>query len=128
MLPAARVAFVVYAVVLFYATHRPNLVIDGPIERTDLVVHVGAFGLWTLLLAATGWAGAWRTGLGRLRVLAIASVYAAADEASQAIPVFRRVFGFDDMAANVLGVVLAVAGLWALARLLPGRAEGGPGA
>ena len=113
---AFRVAFVIYAAVLAYATHRPNLVIDGPIERTDLVIHVGAFCVWTMLLIATRWPGAWTSRAAVLRAGMIGLVYAVVDESTQAIPFFRRVFGFDDMAANAAGVILAVLVALALIR------------
>ena len=103
-----RIAFVAYALVLFIATHKPRVDVNVvPGFRLDLFVHAGAFGLWTLLLAATGWLGDPRTVRGFLLLVAVAVAYAVADEASQAVPIFERVFDLRDMAANVSGALLA---------------------
>ena len=93
-------AFWFYALTLIVLTHWPRLDIGEPIPRPDLYIHVVAFGLWTCLLA----------GLVRpLLVLGlIASVYAAFDESTQAIPIVHRHAGWSDFAANLFGVWLAV--------------------
>lgn len=97
-----------YALVLFTATHWPALRIDGPVPRTDLWAHLGAFGLWALLAAGCGFFGAWRgwKNLGLAWVLGVA--YAGADELLQAIPALQRTCAWDDWFADVLGVTLGV--------------------
>ncbi len=100
--------FVLYALALLVATHWPKLSIQGPIERPDLFIHAGAFGLWTLLLVASGFFG---RVLARRNILisgAIGAVYAPLDEVSQSIPILGRVAAVDDALANLLGVSLAV--------------------
>lgn len=104
-----RAAFWCYAVLLFVATHWPRLELPHVvIERTDIVVHMGAFGLWTLLLIASEYTGLWlsRTSIGRAWLIGI--VYCAFDEATQAIPFIRRTAAWDDWAADVGGVTAAV--------------------
>ena len=103
-----RIAFVAYAVVLFIATHKPGVDVNVvPGIRLDLFIHAGAFGLWALLLGLTGWLG--DVGRARQAVLLalISSAYAVVDEATQAVPIFDRVFDVRDMAANVGGALLA---------------------
>lgn len=112
-----RVIFAGYAALLFVGTHWPNLQIRGPVERSDLWVHLGAFGMWTLLAAACGFFGpvfssrnlflTWLTALG----------YACIDEGLQAIPALGRTCAWDDLAFNALGISLAIAGMWGVGRL-----------
>lgn len=112
--PAARAAFVVYALILFTLTHWPNLKVDAGIPRTDLWAHATGYAGWTMLLLATAWLGprwTWRNV--RLGV-PIALVYAGLDEASQGIPGLGRFVTWEDFAANTLGVGIG-AGVWALA-------------
>ncbi|MFI4898797.1 MAG: hypothetical protein ACIARR_13365 [Phycisphaerales bacterium JB059] len=105
--PVRRAAFVLYALTLLVATHWPQLSIRGPIERPDLVIHVGAFGLWTLLLILAAFFG---RAFSRRNILvggAIGAVYAPLDELSQGLPGLERVVAVDDAMANLLGVFLA---------------------
>lgn len=115
-----RVAFVTYVPVLFAGTHWPNLELpaDG---RPDLMVHLVAFGLWTVLLIGAGFFGpalSWRN---IFRAAPVAVVYTALDEASQAVPVLNRHAALDDFAANLLGILLAFAGAAALMKMRGGR-------
>ena len=115
----ARVAFVAYALVLFIATHKPGVDVNVvPGLRLDLFVHAVAFGLWTMLLGLTGWLGDVRTLHGTLAVLGVGVAYAVVDEASQAVPIFDRVFDVKDMLANAGGAALAVAVLGFVLRRL----------
>lgn len=111
-----RTAFIVYTIVLLYATHRPQLTIDGPVARSDLYVHVLAFGLWTALLWGAG--ARTRAMRWRMRYIALCAViglaFGATFEATQAIPLVGRQFDVTDMAANAVGA-LAVACMLALA-------------
>ncbi|MBX3379507.1 MAG: VanZ family protein [Phycisphaeraceae bacterium] len=112
-----RPVFAGYALLLFTGTHWPNLQIRGPVERTDLWVHLGAFGTWAALAAACGFFGpvfskrnltlSWMTAVG----------YACIDEGLQAIPALGRTCAWDDLAFNVLGISLAIGGMWGLGRL-----------
>lgn len=114
-----RVVFVVYAITLFIATHKPGVDVNVvPGIRLDLFIHAGAFGLWTLLLGATGWLGdVGRTGRAVLLAV-IGSAYAVLDESTQAVPIFDRVFDLRDMAANVGGALLASVAACVVARVL----------
>jgi len=112
---ARRAAFILYAVVLFLGTHWPKLVVEGA-GRPDLFVHVAAFMLWTIALGLTGWLGSPLRLVPRLWIGAVAIAYAAVDESLQAIPALSRHAGFDDFAANVVGVLLGVGSLFVAGR------------
>lgn len=105
----ARLVFLTYALVLFVGTHWPALDIrvEG-IERPDLFVHFGVFGIWIVLLWTTGLVGSidrWST----LPVLALVGCgYSAIDERLQAIPWMRRTCAWDDLQANWIGIGLGV--------------------
>ena len=104
-----RQIFVAYALLLFVATHWPQLRISGPPIRSDLIMHVVAFGTWAFLFAAAHWIGNWNSWRGLSWPLAISIVYAAIDEGLQAIPALGRTCAWDDFAANCGGVVLGIA-------------------
>lgn len=114
-----RVVFVAYAVVLFVATHKPGVDVNVvPGWRLDLLIHMAAFGLWTFLLGLTGWAGDARR-LGDLFVLmAVGVAYGVADESTQALPIFDRVFDWTDMVANSAGAILASVLVFVVLRVL----------
>jgi len=101
---ALRAVFWVFAVALFVATHWPALKVEGPVERTDLWAHLAAFGLWAALLAFCGYFGRPLSARNVLRSGAVATLYACLDEGLQAIPALQRTFGWDDLAADILGV------------------------
>lgn len=82
---------------LLTATHWPGVAIDGPIERTDLLIHAAVFAVWAGLLAAA-------TGLRLPALLVIGVLFAAFDESTQ--PLFNRVFDWTDLAADAAGVTL----------------------
>jgi hypothetical protein len=110
-------AFVVYTLVLLTATHWPGLSVQGPVSRTDLIIHVGAFLTWTALLGFSGLVGraVWR--------LAVAgAAFAVFDETTQ--PLFDRQFDWLDLAADFAGVGLACLTLWSLWRR-PAAERGG---
>jgi hypothetical protein len=102
-----RGAFVAYACLLFVATHWPNLRIRGG-GRPDLLVHASVFALWTALLIAAGLFGPALSRRNLLTVAAIAPLYAAFDEVSQAIPALGRTAAFDDYLFDLVGVALAL--------------------
>lgn len=122
----ARLAFWLYAIVLFTATHWPNLRIESNlVDRPDILIHMAAFGLWTALLIATGYLApgaseplaesrgvrGWLHIVTRPRAIVLviltALVYAAIDEASQGVPGLGRTVAWDDYGANSAGIVAA---------------------
>jgi hypothetical protein len=101
-----RIAFVVYTITLLTATHWPGLAVKGPFSRTDLMVHLGAFGLWTLLLGMTGWVRSKTCVRRRALIVGLIGMgFGAFDELTQ--PLFRRVFDWLDLGADMSGAVLA---------------------
>lgn len=118
-----RIAFGLYALVLFAATHKPGVTVDVvPGWRLDLFIHAGAFGAWAFLLGLTGWYDLSRP-RGVAALLAIGIGYALFDEGTQAIPIFGRVFDPTDAVANVTGAVVG-----GLAAAFVGRAMARRGA
>ena len=85
-----RAAFWIYVPILFTATHWPRLEIPLPGNRPDLVIHVGAFGLWAALLIGAGFFGPPLSRRNIGAALAVAPAYAALDEGLQAIPFVHR--------------------------------------
>ncbi|MCB9840766.1 MAG: VanZ family protein [Phycisphaeraceae bacterium] len=115
-----RIALGAFVVILATATHWPKLRIVGPVPRTDLWLHLGAFGTLGVLVASAGMVGRVGSRKNSIASWGLAIAYAALDESTQAIPGLGRTAGLDDFAANATGVtlgVLAVAGIVALARV-----------
>lgn len=102
-----RLTFVVYAIALIVATHWPGASIGGPGFRIDLLIHLGVFGLWNVLLILTGWLGPRMSPRNLVASSLVAALAGVGDELSQAVPIFDRQFGFDDMTANLVGVLAA---------------------
>jgi VanZ family protein len=111
-----RWAFVGYAAAVFIATHWPRLRVEGPLPRTDLWIHVAAFGLWALLLGLTRWVRSERIAPAVLLWL-IGAGYGIVDEISQGIPVLGRTVALEDAAANVCGVTVGVVAFVLVRRL-----------
>lgn len=130
----ARLAFWVYALALFAATHWPNLRIESShIPRPDIFIHMAVFGGWVLLLIATGYLApgsddplaesrgvrGWLRLVTRphavLLAMFVALAYAAFDELTQGVPGLGRTVAWDDYLANSAGIMLGVA----LAALVP---------
>jgi VanZ family protein len=105
---AALAAFVVYTLALLTATHWPGLTVQGPVQRTDLVLHFGAFFTWTVLLALTG-----LTGRSARRLILTGLVFSVLDETTQ--PLFDRTLDALDLLSNAAGVCFG-AGVVTLAR------------
>ena len=98
----SRVLLAVSTVALLTATHWPGLAIEGPIDRTDLVIHAGVFAVWGALLALA-------TGLRLWALLVVGVLVAAFDETTQ--PLFNRVFDWTDLGADAVGVLLGASGV-----------------
>ncbi len=106
----ARIVLVLYTAALLTATHWPGLVVHGPVNWTDKIIHCGVFCIWTCLFYMTGWI----VGPRRLLWTGVAGVcYAVFDETTQ--PMFSRVFDWLDLAADTAGVLLGL-GLIVVAR------------
>lgn len=108
-----------YVLVVFGVTHMPGVRIEGLIPRSDLVVHVMVFGVWTALCIAGEFFGRWWTARNIAGAFSVSLAYSAVDEATQAIPALNRVAAWDDWLANAAGVAvaaLAAAGLGAALR------------
>ncbi len=117
-----RLAFAIYAVALFAATHYPNLRVRvGDIERPDLIIHMLAFGGWCTLLIAAEFFGPWRRYRSLLAAAVVSAIYACFDEFTQGIPFLNRTVGLDDLAANLLGVSLVAAGALCAAAIVNRR-------
>lgn len=124
--PLRRRAFALYAALVFTATHWPKLEIHAPIERPDLVIHLGVFGLWAgACIAAAFFGPLWSTRNILISGL-VSLIYSAFDEATQAIPFIHRTCALDDWCYNALGVAGATAIALLLARRRRARA-GSPG-
>ena len=97
-----RIGFVVFTLGLLTATHWPGLAVKGPFSRTDLLIHVCAFGCWTILLGMTGWVRS-KCCVKRsaLLVALIGIGFGCFDELTQ--PFFRRVFDWLDLVADMTG-------------------------
>ncbi len=106
---AARIAFFAFAALLVVGTHWPALRVPevGGFTRMDLLVHAGAFGVWTGLLILCGFFGPALSGRNILLCAVVGAAYASIDEGTQAIPWFNRYVGWDDWAMNLIGVALA---------------------
>jgi hypothetical protein len=109
-----RIAFVLYALALTIGTHWPKLVLAPEVPASDKTIHVLAFAGLTYLLARTRWLGAY------LGAAALALAWSILDELSQGIPLLNRHVAWEDATANLLGVLIVTAWLWAL------RPVGGP--
>jgi hypothetical protein len=110
---ASRAGFVVYLLVVCVALLWPQLRIEGPIPRPDLVIHGACFGLLSLLAWWSGWFGPVERGATAWRVLGAGLVFAAGTEVAQgALPMLGRHGAVDDFLADVLGVVLGLVPAW----------------
>lgn len=99
-----RVAFVCYAITLAVLTHWPRLQIPGSVPNSDLMVHVAAYGVWTLLLILCRFFGSALSMRNVLICAGIAAGYGVVDELTQAIPVIQRHAAPEDFLADVIGI------------------------
>lgn len=114
--PLLRGAFWLYALAIFTLTHWPRLTIpETGLERTDIYVHVLVFASWTFLFNLTGYLGpVFRARSIALRAV-VAAAYVAFDEGTQALPFVQRDARWDDLGANIFGVVAGTLAILALA-------------
>ncbi|MBL4810311.1 MAG: VanZ family protein [Phycisphaerales bacterium] len=101
-----RVFFIMYTLTLLTATHWPGLSVKGPFSRTDLIIHTGAFGFWTIVFGMSGWVRS--SCCIRRQALMVGLIgigFGLGDEITQ--PLFSRVFDWLDVAANMTGAILA---------------------
>jgi VanZ family protein len=96
--------FWLYALAVFTATHWPKLKVPGP-EGTDKIIHMGAFGTWTVLFACCAFMGPRLSprNVGLSGVVALA--YAGFDELTQHLSAGRTV-SLADFGANATGVLI----------------------
>jgi len=113
--------FLSYAALLLYLSLRPNVEIEGPITRTDLVMHVGAYLIWTLLCIASGLFGRPLSGRNIAIGSLLALVWSAGSELAQGIPGLGRTVAASDALANLAGVACGT-GLASLVIAAPRRA------
>ncbi len=115
----ARLALGLYLATLLTATHWPKLNVNPESGlRLDLLIHCGAFGVLTVLLALArvfdkGWLTGRNIALSGLAATAIAGF----DELTQTLEPFGRVTDVGDYAADLVGIALAMLALVALARV-----------
>lgn len=103
--PLSRAALAVYTVVLVAGTHWPRLVIEVEgIDRPDLLLHVSAFGLWTVLAIRARLFGPMLSGPAVVKTTALALAFATVDELTQALPGLGRTVSAEDWSANLAGV------------------------
>jgi len=109
--------FWVYTCLLVIATHIPNDSLP-PIDIPwfDKFEHVGAYGLWTLLLLTSGLLGNGPFGKLAGRALLLGFLLAVTDELFQMIPALNRVADPLDVVADVLGSGGAVCAVWSWRR------------
>lgn len=97
-----------YALLVAVVTLWPALKVPIPIPRSDLLAHMTFFGLLGLLAIAAGFFGPVFSRRNVLRSGLAAAIFAAGDESLQAIPFLNRTCAWDDMAANVMGILTAM--------------------
>lgn len=113
-----RIVFVLYAVLLFYLTHKPTLTVstEGVIPL-DKQMHIGAFGGWVgLLILARFYRGGSNRKIGEnfsismvyiIFCVVIGILWAGIDEYTQGFEIVGRHRQWGDWFADVIGMVLA---------------------
>ena len=119
--PLWRGLFWVYLTALSIALLWPKLTLPPVMPRPDLVGHYVAFGLFALLLCLWNPTLTPRTGVNLLVAFAAGAAYGGVTELLQAIPILKRSAGWDDWAADVLGVVCGLIAYLLLRKLRASR-------
>lgn len=108
-----RVVFWCYTALLMIATHIPNSAMPQVnIRWFDKAEHLGAYGLWTLLLFLSGYIKDGPFRARAARAMGWSALIAVTDELLQMIPVLNRVADPLDIAADLLGSGCAVCAVW----------------
>lgn len=103
------IILVVYVCTLATATHWPKLRIEGPVPRSDLYLHLIAFGTLGGLVTLSALFAPHASRRNLVQSWLAALLYAAVDESTQAIPGLGRTSAWDDYLANATGITLGVA-------------------
>lgn len=121
----ARVMLVAYVCVLLLGTHWPRLEAQiGELPRSDLYMHLGAFGVFTVLMLRARWFGG-TLGARNIFWTGVVSVgFAMVNEATQGLPMVARQARLDDAAVNILGVGLPLGGAALLGAFSEGSGSG----
>ena len=105
-----RIVFFAYAVMIASLTHWPGLQVPkAGLQRSDMIVHIGVFGAWALLMIRCSWFGPMLSARNIALAAMCAVAYAGVDEVTQAIPALNRYAAWDDFAANTIGISVGVA-------------------
>lgn len=121
-----RIGLALAVLVLATATHWPRLRIEGPIARPDLWIHLIAFGVLGVVLTLAALFGPITARRNLALSWVVGVLYAAIDEATQAIPILGRTAAWDDLAADAAGVTIGVALVGVAGRWWRARAGAGP--
>lgn len=106
----SRIVFFAYAVVIASLTHWPGLQVPkAGLQRSDMIVHIGVFGAWALLMIRCSWFGPMLSARNIAFAAMCAVAYAGVDEVTQAFPALNRYAAWDDFAANTIGISVGVA-------------------
>jgi len=119
------ILLIAYVCVLATATHWPRLRFDGPVPRSDLYIHLLAFGTLGGLVTLSAFFAPAASGRNIALSWLAAMLYAAVDESTQAIPGLGRTAALDDFLANTAGITLGVAAAAVLTRLVAPRPHSG---
>ncbi|GAB4515659.1 MAG: hypothetical protein Tsb0013_20260 [Phycisphaerales bacterium] len=124
-----RAALGCYIAAVLVLTLWPGLKLpETAVRRPDLIAHAGLYGLLTLLMIGARVGGPPTLGARNIFVGgAITLAIASAAEAAQGLPGINRVAGWDDGAANALGV-FAVCALMLLVGAIDDQKRTGSGA
>ena len=87
------------------------------------MLHVMVFGAWSFLCVRAGWFGRRHSARNVVLSGGVSIVYAAVDEATQAIEALHRHARWDDFGANLFGVAVGLAVAMTLAALEDDRSE-----
>jgi len=109
--------FATYALCIFILTHWPNLKINAPIHRPDLLAHLAVFSLWMILACCCRFHGPILSARNIFWSFILTIAYAGLDEGAQYPDFVQRTAAWDDYWFDVLGVVLGTLAMTAAAIL-----------
>ncbi len=121
----ARAMLGLYVCLLMLGTHWPRLEAQiGDLPRSDLYLHVGAFGVFTVLMLLARWFGETLAARNIFWTGVVSVGFAMLNEATQGLPIVARQASLDDAAANILGVALPLGGATLLRAFSEGSGSG----